>query len=212
MIKERFNINYWSSWKKDLKSNKNKIYFALFLLIIATLISSLAGNYTSEIQGQYSADLILDHIHPVNLSFLFVWVYIAINVVFFAYPLFFRPQKLHVAIIMFGLLIFVRSISICLTHLVTPVTAIHVDFPWLFGNLRFQNDLFFSGHTSIPFLGFLTFKNKKMKSFMLIATITMAATVLLMHQHYSIDVFAAFFITYGIYKIGEKIFHEKLPA
>jgi len=30
--------------------------------------------------------------------------------------------------------------------------------------------------------------------------------VLLMHQHYTIDVVSAFFITYGVYKIGNRLF------
>jgi membrane-associated phospholipid phosphatase len=42
----------------------------------------------------------------------------------------------------------------------------------------------------------------------LIASITFGASVLLGHLHYSIDVFAAFFITYAIYHISQKFFAE----
>ena len=36
----------------------------------------------------------------------------------------------------------------------------------------------------------------------------MAATVLFMHVHYSIDVFAAFFIAYGVYAFSDKVFNH----
>ncbi len=74
--------------------------------------------------------------------------------------------------------------------------------------MDFKNDLFFSGHTAVPFLGFLLFKNRKVKYTFLGASIIMAITVLLMHVHYSIDVFSAFFITYGTFKIGEWLFKK----
>ncbi|MBD3360385.1 hypothetical protein GF366_01130, partial [Candidatus Peregrinibacteria bacterium] len=75
--------------------------------------------------------------------------------------------------------------------------------------LFFENDLFFSGHTAVPFLAFLVFKESKIFKWVMFAgSILMAITVLLMHVHYSIDVFAAFFITYGIYSISNKIFRD----
>ncbi|MCL5009147.1 MAG: hypothetical protein M1400_02270, partial [Patescibacteria group bacterium] len=40
----------------------------------------------------------------------------------------------------------------------------------------------------------------------LAASVVFGAAVLLGHLHYSIDVFSAFFITYGIYRIAVKIF------
>ena len=42
----------------------------------------------------------------------------------------------------------------------------------------------------------------------LTASVIFGASVLLGHQHYSIDVFAAFFIAYGIYHIALKLFEE----
>jgi hypothetical protein len=196
-------------WKRDLAENKNKIIVAFILLIAAVYLDYLSGSYTSKIQGYHVQDIILDHFGPINLKPFFVWGYIIILSVFFFYPVLFKPKKMHRAIVMFSLLIFIRSLFVCLTHLVTPPDAITADFPWILSNLRFKNDLFFSAHTSVPFLGFLIFKNKALKYFMLISSFIMAATVLLMHQHYSIDVFSAFFITYGVYKIGARIFNEK---
>jgi len=63
--------------------------------------------------------------------------------------------------------------------------------------------MFFSGHVAIKLLNYLLFYDKRVKYFFLISSITMAITVLLTHQHYSIDVFSAFFIAYGSYKIGD---------
>jgi len=172
-----------SCWKQDISKNSYQLIFALILLILAIFIVYVSGSYTSEIKGPHIADLILDHFGPINLGIVFVAGYISIIGIFFIYPVLFKTSKIHVAITMFSLLIFTRSIFICLTHLITPPTAIYASFPWIFKYLRFTNDLFFSGHVAIPFLGFLIYKNKIVKYFMLVASITMAITVLLMHQH-----------------------------
>jgi len=123
--------------------------------------------------------------------------------------LFYKVHELHIAISQFSLLVMIRSFFVSLTHLKAPVGAIiATEAPRLYALLDFQNALFFSGHTAIPFLGFLLFKKEKIGKFFLIATIVMALVVLFMHVHYSIDVFAALFITYGTYKVGEWLFKK----
>jgi membrane-associated phospholipid phosphatase len=106
------------------------------------------------------------------------------------------------------LLVLIRSFFISLTHLGIPADAILPSGPHLWSMIIFKNDLFFSGHTALPFLGFLIFRKEKIRAFFLVMTVILAATVLLMHVHYSIDVFAAFFIAYGSYKFGNIIFKK----
>ena len=73
--------------------------------------------------------------------------------------------------------------------------------------VTFQGNLFFSGHAGFPFLMALIFWDKKFwRWFFLIATVAFGVAVLLAHVHYSIDVFAAPFIVYGIYVITAKLF------
>ncbi len=109
---------------------------------------------------------------------------------------------------MLSLFIFTRSIFIVLTHIKAPVGAILFSSENFIDFIVFSNDLFFSGHAGLPFLGYLIFKNKKIKYIMLTLSIILAITVLFMHVHYSIDVLSAYFITYGIYKIGNYLFKD----
>jgi hypothetical protein len=80
------------------------------------------------------------------------------------------------------------------------------NVPWFYQYFNYHNDLFFSAHTAIPFLAFLLYKQEKIGKFFLVMTFVMAFTVLALHQHYSIDVFSAVFITYGTYKAGQWLF------
>jgi hypothetical protein len=69
------------------------------------------------------------------------------------------------------------------------------------------NDLFFSGHTGLPFLIALIFWDHiYIRRLFLVSSVVFGVVVLLAHLHYSIDVFAAFFITYSIYHISLKVF------
>jgi membrane-associated phospholipid phosphatase len=88
----------------------------------------------------------------------------------------------------------------------------------VFAGIFTGNDLFFSGHTGIPFLLALIFwKNKTLRIIFLGFSVLFAIVVLLGHLHYSIDVLSAYFITYSIFHICRvffkkdwKLFHEIL--
>lgn len=205
-------INYlkesFSKWKKEIKEHRNLILISILFLVIATIADYLSGVYTNRIPCSAVPDLILDNIPSINLSFLFIYYYAFLMILLIVYPLFFRIKELHEVISHFSLLVLIRSIFVCFTHLRVPAQAIAVKFPGILRYLSFENDLFFSGHVALPFLGFLLFKDTKLRYFFLFSTILMGITVLFMHVHYSIDVLAAFFITYGTYKIGNFIFSK----
>ena len=204
--KDKFNV-----WYSTILNNKKRLVFALLFLIIAVTAYGLSGDYVSDQKNTaVSPDLILDNFGPYNLSFIFTWLFLIIVAIGIIYPLFIKPKKLPYAINMISLFILIRSGFILFTHLRPPSDAVKIVFPWFLQFLNFSNDLFFSGHAGIPFLGFLVFRksNKILAYFMLICSIILGVTVLLMHVHYSIDVLSAYFITYGIYVIGNKIFKE----
>ena len=195
-------------WLSKIMKNRVKIGISLIFLIISLTFFAAAGDYLTDHGGSYTTapDLILNNFGPYNLGFIFVWLFVSVIVLFFLYPLIFHPEEIHYFVSMFSFLLIVRSVFVMFTHLKVPSDAIQVTFPWVLQFLNFQNDLFFSGHVGVSFLGFLILRehHKKLSYFMLASSIILSVVVLLMHVHYSIDVFSAFFITYGVYKIGKK--------
>jgi hypothetical protein len=195
-------------WAREVRRHKNLIAVSIIFLIIAVAFNYAAGSYVDRKNAVAVPDLILDNIPTVDLDFIFLWGAVLIVVVGVLYPLFFKVNELHIVLSQFSLLILIRSFFITLTHLSIPVNALVYHTPKFFSIFDFNNALFFSGHTAIPFLGFLIFRKEKIGIFFLISTVVMAITVLFMHVHYSIDVFAALFIAYGSYKIGEWLFRR----
>jgi len=195
-------------WGKELNDHKWLIFISLIFLVIALMLNDAAGDYTTRAGKASVPDIILDYIPSIDLSFIFVWGYVLVIFILLCYPLIYQIKEIHIVISQFSLLVLMRSFFISLTHLALPANAITPNIPWIYHLLFFHNDLFFSGHTAIPFLGFLIFRKEKIGIFFLIMTFILGVTVLLMHVHYSIDVFAAFFITYGCYKIGNWLFNR----
>lgn len=204
--------NYFHLWKKDLVSHRKDIFLSLIFLLIAILFHYISGNFVMNNPDTVVVpDLLLSRLPYIGLPLVHVYLFIFTVFIFFTYPLFFRTNKLHLAIAYFSLFTMVRSIFICLTHLQTPsIQSPVLYFPKILQPFAFQNDLFFSGHTGLPFLGFLLYFDRKfLRYFFLLMSIILGTLVLLMRLHYSIDVLAAFFITYGVFKISQKIFEGK---
>lgn len=194
---------YFEDWIRVIGKNIYKIILAFALFALASVFAGLSGNYVMNADTTVSHDLILDNFPPVDLTFIFVYVWLAVLLFLLLYAVFVRHDKLHRVVFHYSLLLLVRSIFIVLTHLKTPIDAIPVHFPGVLSRLAFENDMFFSGHTAFPLIGFFVFRNSKIRYLFLAFSLLLAFTVLAMHQHYSIDVFAAFFIAYGTFKLGE---------
>lgn len=194
------------SWRTEINDHKLLIIISLVFLIIAIILNHAANTYVEKKTPMPATDLILDNIPSINLSFIFVFGFILIIAIPLLYTLFFKVKELHKVIGQFSLLVMIRSFFITLTHLGLPQDSINFNTSDLYSYFVFQNDMFFSGHVAISFLGFLIYRKEKIGKFFLVMTFVMMATVLFMHVHYSIDVFAALFITYGSFKIGEWLF------
>ena len=175
------------------------LFGALALNRWAGALASAAGE-----QAHTSPDLLLSFFPRVDMGFFFVYGFAAWLVWLIVAALWRESHHLAHIAYLYALLVVVRSLFIVLTPMHTPADAIWVGgdpLYELFGrHLTFQNDLFFSSHTAMPFLSYLIFRDSWVRRSFLAFSILMAVTVLCMRAHYSIDVFAAFFITYAVYR------------
>jgi membrane-associated phospholipid phosphatase len=130
-------------------------------------------------------------------------------IIFGILVMFFNPKTIPFTIKALALFIVIRSMFVSLTHLGPFSPQVVIDPTKMINLLGIGTtaDLFFSGHTGIPFLLALIYWNDvRLRLIFLATSATFAVSVLLGHLHYSIDVFAAFFITYTIFHIAQKLF------
>jgi hypothetical protein len=181
---------------------------------VALLITHVSNQYVRHVIGVPVGDLFLSHL-PVwdvdNLivqgALLFTFVVVGL--------LLWKPRYILFTAVALALFFSIRAFFISLTHLgVDPHEIVLNTHSIGFGlyNLLYnvQGDFFFSAHTGFPFLMGLIFRHNRFwgKFFFVVSAIA-GATVLIGHIHYSIDVFAAPFMTYGIFAIARKLFPQE---
>ncbi len=198
------------------KTRKRSLYLGLLLVVIAIVVQVTAGHSASARSALASpeTDLFLDNLPVVNLGFIIVGAAILFWI-FSCWLLVIHPRYLPFGTKAIAFFIICRAFFVNLTHEgIYPGSFIPSGYNTGFGFyhlITFQGNLFFSGHTGFPFLMALIFwGNKILRRFFLGATVVFGASVLLAHVHYSIDVFAAPFIVYGIYAITAKLFPDDL--
>lgn len=175
---------------------------ALAFFALALYINFLAIDFATERAGSRVEDIILSNTPPLEVDGLFVYGTF-IMIAFTAWLLIARPNRIPFALHALTLFIVTRAIFTSMTH-TGPFEETYIsDFGTTINNAFFGADHFFSGHTGMPFLGALAFWHIPwIRNVFLAATAYFAVVVLAGHLHYTIDVAAAFFITYGIYHIA----------
>jgi hypothetical protein len=173
------------------------------------IASVYALAYSLRPTSTYVGDLFLDNLPVVNLNLIIVegaLFGILLGILF----LIFNPRYIIFTLKVTAVFIATRAFFTSLTHIGIYPGQINPGpgpFDAIYSYLNFQTGFFFSGHTGLPFLTALIFWGKPLpRNIFLWISGIFGVAVLLAHVHYSIDVFAAPFMAYGIFKICEKVF------
>ncbi len=178
----------------------------VFAILVAVLPSFFA--LIEKREGVVLHDLILHYIPARNFSlliFVIIWsssVLVLIRSI--QQPVFFLTVLLSLILVLIARMLTIYFVVLDppegLIKLTDPITSLTYGGR----NVFITKDLFFSGHTSNLFLFYLCLTKKKDKIFLLLGSISVAILVLVQHVHYSMDVVAAFVITFFLVHLVKK--------
>ena len=188
------------------------VLLGLVLLGAGISATYYANFYTSIHASNSVTDIILDNVPVVNVDFVFnegamiFFVCVALLLIY-------EPRRIPFVLKSIAIFYIIRSIFMMLTHLAPPFNALPLDagdlITKLSSGLSSGNDLFFSAHTGLPFLLAIIFWGDKLPRYFFLFSAALGGTsVLLGHLHYSIDVFSALFISFGIFYIAKMFFKK----
>ena len=206
------NMENWR--KKYYHYFQNRSFLASFFwscgfLAVSLVVNFYAAVYAAERASNPVTDIILNNIRVYDVDVFFIYGPILL-LIFLTYLLLVEPQKLPFVLKSISLFVLIRSGFITLTHIGPFPTHLVLDPTSFITHFTSANDLFFSGHTGLPFLLALMFwDNKNLRFVFLGFSILFGVVVLLGHIHYSIDVLSAFFITYSIFQICKFLFEKE---
>ena len=202
---------YWHNHYKTSFSHRAFVITftsSILLLILSLYVNFLAGTFATHAESNPVTDIILSNIRVYDVESIFITGSI-IQAFFIAFLCFLYPKKTPFILKSIALFTIIRSVFISITHIGPFPTHVYINPTSVINKFTFDGDLFFSGHTGLPFLMALVFwNNKYLRFFFLFSSVVFGVTVLLAHLHYSIDVLGAFFITYTIYHISEFLFRN----
>jgi hypothetical protein len=199
----------WNDYRKYFGDKKFvwSVFLTFIFLAAALIINFYAGTYATVTASNPVTDIILSNTRAYDLDGIFVYGTILL-IFFIVFLCLYRPERIPFVGKSVALFMVIRSAFVTMTHLgpFPSQIVIHSD---LLSKLSFGGDLFFSGHTGVPFLMALIFwQNKKLRYLFVCVSVFFGVVVLLAHLHYTIDVMSAFFITYTIFHICEFLFEK----
>jgi hypothetical protein len=187
------------SWAAAWSSRKFRIQAVLAVILMAAVVTIFSGflEYVEARPGAVLQDPVLLVLAPRDVTWLtFSLIYFSVLLAFGS--LLRRPDALLLALQSYTLLVVFRMGAMYLLPLDPPPGMIALKDPfveYIVGDGEIlTKDLFFSGHTSTMFL---------------LCTGMVGFCVLWQHVHYSVDVLAAPFFSYGAVQIATMV-HTRL--
>ena len=180
---------------------------ALGLLVLSFVVFPLFGRYHATLPLHSGIDPVLAFLPRADVTPLLTYVWLLLHVFAFSYWIKFERARLPYLLASVALFMAVRNVFIVLTPVAPPEGMIPLYteawFAPLRGTIFFDNELFFSGHTGVPFLYFLLSRGESRVRWAFLAfSFLMGAGVLLTRNHYAMDVLGAYFMTYSIHRLG----------
>jgi hypothetical protein len=202
-------FNYTNFWTKE---HRRSLFVGLFILAVAIIFQFYSSAYVNKISSNSVADFLLNLLPVVNLNWIIIeGAFLAI--LFTVILILAKPQYLLFTIKAVGIFIATRAVFIAATHIGIYPGQINPDTTGVFDNLYtglgLQAGFFFSGHTGLPLLMSVIFWDEKVWRYVyMIMGLVFGVTVLFAHVHYTIDVLAAPYMTYGIFKMTQYFFPD----
>ncbi len=189
---------------------RTEFIFTVVLLVVTVYSFSRYLIFNEARPGALLDDPLLKHFEAIDLNpLIFFTIYSSLLIGLVAFS--FEPRQLMTAFQTYTLMVLFRMLAMYLIPLEPPVGCIDLQDPVVFimgTGKKIVKDLFFSGHTSTAFMLFQVAKNKFLKTYFLLATITVGISVILQKAHYTIDVYVGIIFSYASYQII-KTLHKK---
>ncbi len=192
-------------WKQIFLNRR--LSFELLLSFIIQIIALLALadflKFVEQREGAVLNDPLLSLFSPLDLTWIiFAVIYACLILALISFTK--SPAKITFAFQTYSILIFIRIAAMYAAPFNPPSGMIPLRDPFVefFGTgMLLTKDLFFSGHTALLFLFFLIEKSKLLKFIFLISAVIAGICLLLQHVHYTLDVIAAPFFSYTVFRL-----------
>lgn len=193
------------------KERTRSFFVGLVLLGLAFVFQFYASAYSSRVSSNFVRDIFLDNLPIIDLNAIIIeGAFLALVGSFILLAL--KPRYLLFTMKVVAIFIATRAVFIAITHLgiypgqIVPSVGF---FDRLYLDMGLQAGYFFSGHTGLTFLmALVLWKERFWRFIYLTIAAIFGMSVLIAHVHYSIDVLAAPYMTYSIFKLSQYFFKE----
>jgi len=186
---------------------------ALALFVAAYMLYTNLGWVADQRALPTGNDWLLRRLPVVNVLPVLSWGWFALHLYAGGAAVLYYPRRMPFLLFLLAIYTVVRTVFIFLSPIGAPAGMLDMRqldyiFAQIMGTWTFNNEFIFSGHTSIPFLFFMFFETPVLKGVMLTGSLVMAVCVLLSRNHYTVDVLAAYLVSYSIYKLSERLYYD----
>lgn len=173
-------------------------------LVLALVVNYWTGSYVDRIGPSLAPaqDLLFRYLPYQIFPVIHSWGFVGFLAVLSAGVALYEPRERWPFFLWaYALIVATRAVFTVLTPMGLPPEAPTFENYPLRSVLQyfdFRYTFFFSGHTAFPFLGFLLVRRPWVRRSCLGFSLLLAGSVLMSRLHYSVDVGAAYFITYAV--------------